>query len=152
MAKKAASKKAPSAKSCKEGIRIGTLVQAGHGANYIKQILPHGFESFSITFGGSVKGIDFPKYAAEIHEALAGSNAVISSVGVFGNPLDPKADNHKNTLDAWKLLIDNVHLFGCDLVCGFAGRLIDKPISESMKTFKKVFGPLTKRGPHTRSP
>jgi sugar phosphate isomerase/epimerase len=143
--KKSTLKKAPSAKPCKEGIRIGTLVRASHGANYIKQILPHGFESFSITFGGSAKWCDFPKYAAEIKEALAGSNAVISSVGVFGNSLDPKADNYKDTLESWKILIDNVHLFGCDLVCGFTGRLIDKPISESMKTFKKVFGPLAKR-------
>ena len=32
-------------------IRIGTLVNGGAGtANYIKQILPYGFESFSITF------------------------------------------------------------------------------------------------------
>ena len=34
-----------------EAIRIGTLVQAGEKtADYIRQILPHGFESFSITF------------------------------------------------------------------------------------------------------
>jgi sugar phosphate isomerase/epimerase len=145
MAKKAVTKKARPAKSCKEGVRIGTLVQARHGANYIKQILPYGFESFSITFGGSAKGYDFPRYADEINEALSGSGAVISSVGVFGNPLDPKADNHKKTLESWTLLIDNVHLFGCDLVCGFAGRLIDKPIHESMKQYKKVFGPLARQ-------
>jgi sugar phosphate isomerase/epimerase len=143
--KKAASKKARPAKPCKEGIRIGTLAPAEKGASYIQQILPHGFESFGLAFGGSVKGFNLRKYADEINETLAGSGAVISSVGVYGNPLDPKAKNQKATLDAWKLLIDNVHLFGCDLVCGFAGRIIDKPIDESMKSFKKVFGPLAKR-------
>jgi len=35
----------------KEGIRIGTLVSGGpNAAEYIRQMLPHGFESFSITF------------------------------------------------------------------------------------------------------
>ncbi|MBN1554411.1 MAG: sugar phosphate isomerase/epimerase [Phycisphaerae bacterium] len=142
--KKAASKKASPAKPCKEGVRVGTLAPARNAAGYIKQILPYGFESFSLTFGGSAKGYDFPKNAAQINEVLTGSGAVISSVGVFGNPLDPGAQNHKATLESWKILIDNVHRFGCDLVCGFAGRLIDKPINESMKQFKKVFGPLAK--------
>ncbi len=35
----------------KDAIRIGTLVNGGPGTvEYIRQILPHGFESFSITF------------------------------------------------------------------------------------------------------
>ena len=35
-------------------IRIGTLIQADAGASYLAQILPHGFESFEITFGGAI--------------------------------------------------------------------------------------------------
>jgi len=51
----------------------------------------------------------------------------------------------KETREGWKKLIDSAHLFGCDVVAGFAGRVIDKPIPDSMKTFAKVFGPLAKR-------
>ena len=51
----------------------------------------------------------------------------------------------KQTRDGWAKCIDAAHLFGCDLVTGFAGRLIGKPIDESMRAFKKTFTPLVKR-------
>ena len=42
---------AKKAKTLTPDIRIGTLVSAGMDApEYISQILPHGFESFSLTF------------------------------------------------------------------------------------------------------
>jgi sugar phosphate isomerase/epimerase len=129
----------------KESIRIGTLVGGGEKtAGYIQQILPHGFESFSITFWQTLGDTDMKKLATEVKEALAGSDAAVSSVSVFGNPLmdDAKA---KATRDGWKKLIDAAHLFGCDLVTGFAGRVVDRPIDESMPRYAKVFGPLQKR-------
>ena len=47
-------------------IRIGTLVSAGMGApEYIKQILPYGFESFGLTFWQTCEGINFKKLARE---------------------------------------------------------------------------------------
>jgi sugar phosphate isomerase/epimerase len=70
-------------------IRVGTLVGGGGDpAGYIKQILPHGFESFSITFWQSTEGVDWKKMAKEVHDELDGSDAVISSLAVFGNPLE----------------------------------------------------------------
>jgi sugar phosphate isomerase/epimerase len=128
-----------------EAIRIGTLVNGGAGtASYIRQILPHGFESFSITFWQTLGDTNLKQLAAEVKDALAGSEAIISSIGVFGNPLmdDEKA---KATRDGWKKLIDAAHLFGCDLVCGFAGRVVDKRIDESIPRYAQVFGPLAKR-------
>jgi len=128
-----------------EPIRIGTLVNGGAGtANYIRQILPHGFESFSITFWQTLGDTNLKKLASEVKDALAGTDVVISSLGVFGNPLmdDEKA---RETRDGWKKLIDAAHLFGTDLVCGFAGRLVDKRIDESMPRYAQVFGPLAKR-------
>ena len=79
-----------------------------------------------------------------MNATLKGSGAVISSLGVFGNPLEDGAID-KETLQGWKDAIDNAHLFNCDIVAGFTGRLRDKPIDESMPQFKKVFTPLTKR-------
>lgn len=143
--KNTATKKARAPKPCKEGIRIGTLAQGAKGAAYLKQILPHGFESFGLTFWQTDEGVNIKQLADEVNETLAGSNAVISSLGIYGNPLDPQAEKQKETLATWKLLIDNAHRFGCDIVCGFAGRLIDKPIDASMKPFKKIFGPLAQR-------
>jgi len=60
-----------------EGIRIGTLVN-GAKADYIGQILPHGFESFSLTFWQRLGDVDLKKAAEEIRTVMAGSNAVIS--------------------------------------------------------------------------
>ncbi len=140
--------KAPTPPTNAEKIRIGTLVQGGKPdlPDYIASILPHGFESFQITFGSTLTDIDLPSLAGKVKEVLAGSDAVVSSIGVFGNPLDPSADDHQETLDGLERCIDGAHLFGCDIVAGFTGRMIDKPIDESMPRFKKVFGELAKRG------
>lgn len=133
------------AKKHEPDIRIGTLVGAGMGApEYIRQILPHGFESFGLTFWQTCEDIDFKKLAREIHAVIEGSDAVISSLAVFGNPLESGTAD-KETLKGWRMCIDNAHLFGCDIVAGFTGRVRGKPIDESMKAFKRVFTPLAKR-------
>lgn len=129
----------------KPDIRIGTLVRAGmKSPSYIRQILPHGFESFSLTFWQTTKDIDWKRLADGVNEALDGSGAVISSLGIFGNPLE-KEPKDRETVQAWKSAIDNAHLFGCDIVAGFAGRLRNRPIDESIPRFREVFTNLGKR-------
>ena len=70
-------------------IRIGTLVSGNSAdpADYIRQILPHGFESFQITFWQTLGGANLPDMAARVKDVL-GDQAVISSLAVFGNPLE----------------------------------------------------------------
>jgi sugar phosphate isomerase/epimerase len=144
MAKKATKKKAKAPKPHPTGIRIGTL--APPNPDYLNQIKGLGFESFSITwFGDGCANMGLKSLAPKINDALADTDAVISSLGVFGNPLDPKSGNYKAVRKGWKEAVENAHLFGCDIVAGFAGRLIDKPIDQSMKAFKQFFGPLTKK-------
>jgi sugar phosphate isomerase/epimerase len=127
-----------------ETVRIGTLVGGGDdSASYIRQILPHGFESFSITFGPSVVGLDVPKIAAEILKEIEGK-AVISSVSCFGNPLADD-ENAANARKGLAILIDSARLFGCDLVTGFAGRVAGKPIDQSMERYAEVWAPLQKQ-------
>ncbi len=128
----------------KEGIRIGTLVKSNNTASYIKQILPHGFESFSITFWASADPDRIDPLVDEVNEALDGSDAVISSLSLFGNLLAGD-DDAATAIKGWELLIDNAHRFGCDLVTGFTGRVPDKPIDECIATFKDVWTPLAKR-------
>lgn len=145
-AKAAARATPPAAPDALRAIRIGTLVNARGDApdEYIRTILPHGFESFSLTFWETLGGKDVKTLAARVRDALAGSDAVVSSVSMFGNPLMNRPVD-RETLAGWKKLIDHARDFGCDLVTGFAGRVIDKPIPESMPAFRKVFGDLAKR-------
>jgi sugar phosphate isomerase/epimerase len=143
-------------------IRIGTLVPAHRGVDYMCQILPHGFESIQVAFGQTV-GDDLHRYAQGLKALLeqsdrgegdaesakatpdksesSGTQCMVSSVGVYGNPLiDDEA------LRSWQELIDTCEdLFGCSLVTGFAGRIPERPIPDSIGRFVEVFGPLAKR-------
>lgn len=125
-----------------QDIRIGTLAQASKGGDYLRQVIPHGFESFELTFWQNLGGVDVPSLANEVNETLAefGDKARISSLGVYGNPLV-----EDTCVEAWQVCIDNVRQFGADLVCGFAGRVVNQPVPESIPRFKEVFGELAKR-------
>jgi sugar phosphate isomerase/epimerase len=128
----------------KETIRIGTLAKADRGVNYLRQINPHGFESYSLMFWEELKTLDIPRFAAEVREALAGSGAVVSTLSIFGNPLKDDAHGEFSRW-AWDKLIDSCHLFGCDIVSGFAGRVPNCSIPDSLPMLKKVYGPLAKK-------
>src|SRR5437762_14066344 len=102
-------------------IRIGTIVDAnGHDpAGYIRQILPHGFECFSLSFGQKPAGRDLSKLADEVMQALEGSGAVISSVGVYGNPLEREVIDLE-VRRTCEVCIDSGGLFGAGILGGFA--------------------------------
>ena len=122
-----------------QDIRIGTLAPMNKGAAYLKEILPHGFESFSVTCWQHIGAVDVERTAKEMVETI-GERAVISSVGVFGNPLQDEV-----TARDFGRLIDTAHLFKCNLVTGFAGAIEGKPLPESLNQFKKVWGELARR-------
>ncbi len=130
-----------------ERIRIGTLVN-GLGKvppeRWIAQILPHGFESFGITFWQTTGTVELAELARKVAEVLSGSGAVISSLAVFGNPLEATPKDLE-TVASWERCIDAARLFGCDLVSGFAGRLRERPIEESLPRYRAVFGELSRR-------
>lgn len=125
-------------------IRIGTLIGGGEAANLIPKLLPYGFESFSLTFWQTTGGLDLAETAKKVKDALAGTDVCISCISVYGNPLTGHGANY-DTLASWERLIDHAHLFGTDLVTGFTGRIVDRPIEESIPRFKEVFGELSKR-------
>jgi sugar phosphate isomerase/epimerase len=137
----------PPAGAYHERIRVGTLVNGGGkipAERWISQILPHGFESFGITFWQTTAGIDLAELARKVAGSLAGSGAVISSLAVFGNPLEGGARD-RESVEAWQRCIDAARLFGCDIVSGFAGRLRARPVEDSLPRFKEVFGELSRR-------
>ncbi len=54
-----------------ETIRIGTLVKGEADiGDYLRQILPHGFESFSVMFWQTLGDSDLPRLAEDCHAAL----------------------------------------------------------------------------------
>ncbi len=120
-------------------IRIGTLVKIENAAAYIKQILPHGFESFSLNLWEKIGDVDLERTAKEV-AAVLGNKAVISSLGMFGNPLQ-----NETTARDFATAIDKAHLFNTNLVTGFAGAIDGKRVDECMPQFKKVWGDLVKR-------
>ncbi len=124
-------------------IRIGTLVSGSDAPRVLPQIIPHGFESFSLTFWQTTGSTDLSELARQVKEQLAGTDIVISSLGIFGNPLTGHGNN-EDTLASWERLIDHAHEFGTDLVAGFTGRVPGR-LDESLPRFKEVFGELAKR-------
>ena len=127
-------------------IRIGTMVRANldDPAGYVRQILPLGFESIQPFFWQTLGGKDIPRLAGEIREAIGNADVVVSSIGVFGNPLE-NGDKDREVLAAWETIIDNAHLFGTDTVSGFTGRIRGKPLTESLPRYREVWGRLAKR-------
>lgn len=121
-----------------QDIRIGTLAPMDKGAAYLRQVVEHGFESFELTLWRFIGDVDLKALAKETKDALAG-RAIVSSLGIYGNPLQDE-----ETAKDWETVIRACRSFGCDVVCGFAGAIEDKPIEESMPKFKEVFGKLAK--------
>jgi sugar phosphate isomerase/epimerase len=120
-------------------IRLGTLAPMATGAAYLKHILPHGFESFSLTFWQKIGDVNIERTAKEVLDTI-GDKAVISSLGMFGNPLQDE-----NCVKDFARCIDACKLFNCDIVAGFAGAVEGKALPDSMPQFKKVWGELAKR-------
>jgi len=127
-------------------IRIGTMVRANldDPAAYIRQILPLGFESIQPFFWQTLGRTDLPRLADQISEAIGDADVTVSSIGVFGNPLE-NGDIDRGVLAAWETVIDHAHLFGTSTVSGFTGRIRGKPLTDSLPRFREVWGPLAKR-------
>ena len=126
-----------------DDIRIGTLVKAeDDAADTIGQLLSHDFESFELVFWRHIGDVDLEELAEDVRRTLdvAGNTAVISALGLYGNPLIDE-----QTAADFARLIDAAESFDCDLVCGFTGRIPDKSVPESLGPLKQVFGPLVKR-------
>jgi sugar phosphate isomerase/epimerase len=121
-----------------QDIRIGTMAQLAKGAEYLSQIIDHGFESFELTLWRAVDGVNLEEKSKEILDCL-GDQAIVSSLGIYGNPLQDE-----ETARDWETVIRACKLFNCNVVCGFAGAVEGQPVDQSMPKFKEVFGHLAK--------
>jgi len=128
-------------------IKIGALVSLNDPEEALKRIKLHikyGFETLSLTFWQTTGKVDLAEAAKRIRALTEPAGVGISSVSIFGNPLTGTGSN-SDSLASWERLIDAAGLFGTDLVTGFTGRIVDRPIEESIPVFKTVFGELVKR-------
>ncbi len=129
-----------------KNIRIGTMVKASLDdvAGYLRQILPHGFECIQPFFWQTLHDKDIPRLAEEIRQAIGDADVVVSSLGMFGNPLEDGALD-RATLAGWETLIDHAHLFGTNIITDFTGRVRGKPLPDSLPRFRQVWGELSRR-------
>ena len=132
-------------------IKIGTIVGAGGAPKMLPKLIPYGFETFSLMFWETIGDCNLEALAQDVAAVLEGTGCTISTIGIYGNPL-ADSDSASRPLDnergaecrrGWEALINAAHLFKTDIVTGFAGRVIDKPVDESIPKFKEVFTPLT---------
>jgi sugar phosphate isomerase/epimerase len=124
-------------------IKIGTLISAGNVKKVMPKLIPYGFETFSIMFWEEIRDNDLEVLAKDVHKILEGTNCTISCLSFFGNPL-VDTENGFSTRNSWEKLISDAHFFGTNLITGFAGRLTNQPVDESIPKFKEVFTPLVK--------
>lgn len=132
-----------------KNILIGTMSRGNaQTPDYIRYLGNLGFESTEVTFGHNyeylMSGVDLKEYAAACKKACDDAGMEMSSIGLYGNPLSGDQEA-ANCIRCWELLIDHAADFGTDLICGFTGRVIDKPVEDSIPEYKAVFGDLAAR-------
>lgn len=129
-----------------QDIYIGTLVQVKENTvEYLKQIIPYGFESFAFTFGHNALTWMEPAELAEKVMPLLKSHGIrVGAISAYGNPLG--SDERAETIRAQlKKLVEAAHLFETDVVSGFTGRVPGKSVPDTMEDFKRFWTPLCER-------
>jgi sugar phosphate isomerase/epimerase len=127
-------------------IRIGTMISASGGSAdaRIREIAHLGFESFEPFFWQTTNGQNLRELGMRCREAIGDRDITISTIGMFGNPLETDALD-RDTLQGWKDCIDNAHHFGASCVAGFTGRIRNKPLTGSLPRYREVWSELAKR-------
>lgn len=126
--------------------RIGTVIRPGSDlAASLREWSDLGFESFQLAWSlkHDPQVPDLKDQGSAAKDAAAETGAVISALGIYGNPLrdDPFGEN---TRDCLRRAISAARLFGAEVVGCFAGRVPGLPVPDSMPRFQEVFGELAK--------
>lgn len=119
-------------------IKIGTIIPGMKADRMIPQLNPKGFESYELHFENWDCDMDYAEHSKRVLDAAEGRP--ISALGHYGNTL--KDEKLRRGVE---LLIDNAHLYGCDVIGVFAGGDPALSVPETIPEFKRVFGELTRR-------
>ena len=125
-------------------IKVGTIVRGHQAPGVINQIKRYGFETFALTFGAAIGGVNLEELAKDVLESLEGTDIKISAVGVYGNPLIDNEDC-RQTRKSLERLIETAHLFGTTIVSAFTGAVSGQSMESSMPRFREVFTELCKK-------
>lgn len=125
-------------------MKIGTCLGAAKAVDLIPKLSKLGFESVAVSFWQRTGVVDITELLKKIKDEADEANMEISSLSMFGNPMSTENGN-EDALASIERVIDNAHLLGVNLVTGFAGRIVDRPVDESIPAFKKIWGELLKR-------
>ena len=118
-------------------IAIGALVAAKElNSESLGVLHQQGFETIGITFWETLGETDLHALADLVNEA----GIPVSSLSVWGNPLA-----NPTTAAGWKTLIEHASLFGTPFVTGFAGRVPNAGIEDSLPSWKALFSDLLER-------
>ncbi|RYD34836.1 MAG: sugar phosphate isomerase/epimerase [Verrucomicrobiaceae bacterium] len=127
--------------------RIGTVIRPGRDfAASIREWSDLGFESFQLAWSlkHNPQVQDLKAQAAAAREAAEETGAVISALGIYGNPLrEDAAGNYAR--DAMSRAIEAARFFGAEVVGCFAGRVPGRPVPDSMWRFQEVFRELARQ-------
>ena len=125
-------------------IRIGTLCnRLDRSPEYLRHIAPLGFESFQLNFHKRMpEGLDLRRLIERSREAIAAadSHAIISSVGIFGNPIQD--DVQRGQLEQ---AIEVCGELGVPIVASFAGALDGEPVEAAIKPWADTWRELLRR-------
>jgi len=121
-------------------IKIGTLVDGFSVLKWVPKLIENKFECFVLNYWENTGDTDFSELSKKVKDAIGGSGLTVSTLSVYTNPL-----RDENRIKEWEKCIDSAHLFGCDIVTGFTGRIDDKSVPDNIPKFKEVFTELAKR-------
>ncbi len=122
-------------------ILIGTMAGAGENTPaYVDKLIPLGFECFQFNYWESFKGFGPAAMAEAVMDKLRSHGIRVSAVSLFANVMGD-GEEGETARKQWRELIDSVHLFDCDLVTGFTGR-VSGTVPENIERFREVWTPL----------
>ena len=126
-------------------IPIGTVIRPGPDPAASLEEFPDGFQSYQLVWAlkhcGQVP--DLAPHAGAVREAAARRGAIISALGVYGNPL--REDSLGATArDGLQRAIRAARSYGTEVIGCFAGRVPGPPVPDSVPRFREVFGELAR--------
>ena len=120
-------------------IKIGTCIPGSKLIEWLPEFIKYGFETYSINFHMEFGETDIVKMAPKAMDIIKESDAEFSTIGLYCNPIERKAD-----FDNLVLCIKTAQDYGCNMVSTFAGAYEGQSVESAIPKFKEVFGELTK--------
>lgn len=121
-------------------IPVGTVIRPGPDFAASLTPYPDGFECYQLAWALKHCGFvpELEQQAAAVREAAGARGAVISALGVYGNPLREDGAGEAARDGLRRAMVSARH-YGTDVVGCFAGRVPWTPVPESLPRFREIF-------------